>query len=250
MHRLARAGDHAAAVVADLGFALHLHDALADPPAALCAVWALLGSGPTWTPCAGGRAGVATALRADGADRADAARNPLGRGRKVGGRDWGERRLFDQVRARDADFVLLRQAAREIRGPVRPGSGEELRRGAGPTADPVSAAVAAVAVRRGLDAGGRRPGGTAGDAGGSAAAAARGPAHRRGVGLTDVAEACRCGRLSDDLPTAGPDAKRTHAGGRRKSLCSGEDGIRTRGGCYPLHRFSKPALSAAQPPLH
>ena len=42
-------------------------------------------------------------------------RNPLGRGRRVGGRDWGERRLFDQVRARDPDFVLLRQAAREMR---------------------------------------------------------------------------------------------------------------------------------------
>ena len=33
----------------------------------------------------------------------------------MGGRDWGERRLFDQVRARDPDFVLLRQAAREVR---------------------------------------------------------------------------------------------------------------------------------------
>ncbi len=42
-------------------------------------------------------------------------RNPLGRKRKVGGQDWGERTLFEQVQARDADFVLLRQAAREIR---------------------------------------------------------------------------------------------------------------------------------------
>ena len=30
---------------------------------------------------------------------------------------------------------------------------------------------------------------------------------------------------------------------------NGEDGIRTRGGVLPPHRFSKPALSAAQPPL-
>src|SRR5438046_10563227 len=30
---------------------------------------------------------------------------------------------------------------------------------------------------------------------------------------------------------------------------SGEDGIRTRGRVLPLHRFSKPALSATQPPL-
>jgi len=36
---------------------------------------------------------------------------------------------------------------------------------------------------------------------------------------------------------------------RRKSFCNGEDGIRTRGGVLPPHRFSKPALSATQPPL-
>jgi len=34
--------------------------------------------------------------------------------RRVGGRDWAERRLFDQVRQLDPDFVLLRQARREI----------------------------------------------------------------------------------------------------------------------------------------
>jgi len=41
-------------------------------------------------------------------------RNPLGRRRRVGGRDWAERCLFDQVEAADADFVLLRQARREV----------------------------------------------------------------------------------------------------------------------------------------
>jgi ATP-dependent Lhr-like helicase len=41
-------------------------------------------------------------------------RNPLGRRRRVGGRDWGERRLFDQVQARQPDFVLLHQAEREV----------------------------------------------------------------------------------------------------------------------------------------
>jgi ATP-dependent Lhr-like helicase len=40
-------------------------------------------------------------------------RNPLGRKRKVGGKDWTERRLFEQVRERVGDFVLLRQAQRE-----------------------------------------------------------------------------------------------------------------------------------------
>jgi ATP-dependent Lhr-like helicase len=42
-------------------------------------------------------------------------RNPLGGKQRVGGRDWGGRRLFEQVRAHDSDFVFLRQAAREVR---------------------------------------------------------------------------------------------------------------------------------------
>lgn len=41
-------------------------------------------------------------------------RNPIGRKRRVGGADWGERRLFEQVQAHDPDFVLLRQAVREV----------------------------------------------------------------------------------------------------------------------------------------
>jgi ATP-dependent helicase Lhr and Lhr-like helicase len=40
-------------------------------------------------------------------------RNPLGRKRKVGGKDWAERQLFDQIRERVPDFVLLRQAETE-----------------------------------------------------------------------------------------------------------------------------------------
>jgi ATP-dependent Lhr-like helicase len=42
-------------------------------------------------------------------------RNPLGRRQRVGGHDWGERRLFDKVRQDDSAFVLLRQAERELR---------------------------------------------------------------------------------------------------------------------------------------
>jgi ATP-dependent Lhr-like helicase len=42
-------------------------------------------------------------------------RNPLGRRRRVGGPDWAERRLFEQVQTADPDFVLLRQAWREVR---------------------------------------------------------------------------------------------------------------------------------------
>jgi ATP-dependent Lhr-like helicase len=42
-------------------------------------------------------------------------RNPAGRRRKVGGTTWAPRELFEQVRGRDPDFVLLRQAMREVR---------------------------------------------------------------------------------------------------------------------------------------
>ena len=40
-------------------------------------------------------------------------RNPLGRKRKVGGKAWVERRLFEQIRDSAADFVLLQQAEAE-----------------------------------------------------------------------------------------------------------------------------------------
>ncbi len=49
-------------------------------------------------------------------------RNPLGRKQRVGGRDWGERRLFDKVRRGDPNFVLLRQAQREVSGEVCDGN--------------------------------------------------------------------------------------------------------------------------------
>lgn len=45
-------------------------------------------------------------------------RNPLGGRQRVGGHDWGERRLFDQVRTADPHFVLLRQAEDEVRQEV------------------------------------------------------------------------------------------------------------------------------------
>ncbi len=41
-------------------------------------------------------------------------RNPVGGRRRVGGHDWAERRLFDQVLAGEPNFVLLRQARAEM----------------------------------------------------------------------------------------------------------------------------------------
>ena len=115
VHRLARAGVRAAAVVADLGFALRLYDELDDPAAAMRAMLdvdqfdadlaAALADGPALRQRFGQVALTGLMLL----------RNPLGKGRHVGGRDWGERRLFDQVQVRDPDFLLLRQAEREVR---------------------------------------------------------------------------------------------------------------------------------------
>ncbi|MFO0877747.1 MAG: DEAD/DEAH box helicase [Gemmataceae bacterium] len=42
-------------------------------------------------------------------------RQPEGKQRKVGGSDWAQRRLFEQIRAHDDDFVFLRQALHEVR---------------------------------------------------------------------------------------------------------------------------------------
>jgi len=41
--------------------------------------------------------------------------------------------------------------------------------------------------------------------------------------------------------------QRTHGLIRRKSLCNGEDGIRTRGGVLSPHRFSKPLCPVLKP---
>ncbi|MFO0929358.1 MAG: DEAD/DEAH box helicase [Gemmataceae bacterium] len=114
--RLAKeVGRSAMSTVADLGLTIRLRTPLPDVAAA-----------------------VRTLLRADGfaAELADALagsdvvrsrfgrvartglmvlRNPLGRRRRVGGIDWPQRQLFEQVRGHDPDFVLLRQALNEVR---------------------------------------------------------------------------------------------------------------------------------------
>ncbi len=120
--RLARDGIRSAAVVADLGFALQLFDPWADPPATARLLFvaeqfgadldAALADGPALRQRFGQVALTGLMLL----------RNPLGRGRRVGGRDWGERRLFDQIKARDPDFLLLRRAEREVRADLCDGS--------------------------------------------------------------------------------------------------------------------------------
>jgi ATP-dependent Lhr-like helicase len=127
VHRLSR--DHkgsAGSVVADLGFALLVEDDLVD------------GGGPKVDET-GRLAEILRTLLASGGfeDDLNAAlqtsaalrerfqmvaqtglmllRQPLGQRRRVGGSNWGARRLFDKVQAYDSDFLLLRQALREVR---------------------------------------------------------------------------------------------------------------------------------------
>jgi putative SbcD/Mre11-related phosphoesterase len=45
-------------------------------------------------------------------------KNPLGKRRRVGGRDWGARRLYHWLRFSDPEFPLLRQADREVQEQV------------------------------------------------------------------------------------------------------------------------------------
>jgi ATP-dependent Lhr-like helicase len=119
VYRLARDwGRSATSVVADLGFAVHVRGGLPEhrggPPAVLRAL----------LDAAGFDADLGTALEASPALRERFGRialtglmllhNPLGQRRRVGGSDWAARRLFEQVQARESDFVLLRQARREV----------------------------------------------------------------------------------------------------------------------------------------
>jgi ATP-dependent Lhr-like helicase len=118
--RLARdRGLSAQSVVADLGLALVLRRGA--PPDVAGLVRELL-AGDGFGPDLDQALAEAPALRARFQRVAQTGlmllRNPIGGRRRVGGRDWGGRRLFEQVRAHDPDFVFLRQAGREVRRDV------------------------------------------------------------------------------------------------------------------------------------
>jgi ATP-dependent Lhr-like helicase len=114
--RLARDhGRSAQSVIADLGFVLQLRSELPD----VAQLVRLL------LPADGFRADLDASLANSHILRTRFARvaqtglmllrNPDGRRQRVGGADWPGRRLFEQVRAHDEDFVLLRQALAEVR---------------------------------------------------------------------------------------------------------------------------------------
>ncbi len=121
VHRLARDwGRSATSMVADLGFTLHVRGGLpahppVDSPASVLRTLvrpcdfdadleAALESG----------AGLRERFGRIAVTGLMVLRNPAGQRRRVGGSDWTGRRLFEQVRAHEPDFVLLRQARREV----------------------------------------------------------------------------------------------------------------------------------------
>jgi ATP-dependent Lhr-like helicase len=118
VRRLARdQGRSASSLAADLGFSVQVRGSLAAPDA-LPELWRSL------LAAEGFDADLAAAL-ADGPALRERfqrvahvglmlLRNPIGRRRRVGGREWGSRQLYDRVKAHDPDFVLLRQSLREV----------------------------------------------------------------------------------------------------------------------------------------
>jgi ATP-dependent Lhr-like helicase len=117
VHRLARdRGRPADSVVADLGFALLVRGGLEnDIPGLLRALLSAEGFSADLDAALAESVALRECFGRVATTGLMVLRNPAGGRRKVGGPGWGERQLFDRVRAHDADFVLLRQALREVR---------------------------------------------------------------------------------------------------------------------------------------
>jgi ATP-dependent Lhr-like helicase len=117
--RLARDhGRSAASLVADLGFALLMRGGAELAPDTLRALLGSDGFDADFMTALEDSETLRERFRRTALVGLMLLRNPLGRRRRVGGPDWAERRLFDRVRAADPEFVLLRQARREVREQV------------------------------------------------------------------------------------------------------------------------------------
>jgi ATP-dependent Lhr-like helicase len=118
VHRLARDHGRAAdSIVADLGFALLIRSEMTSAaPELIRTLLAADRFGADLDAALSDSPALRERFQRVATTGLMLLRNPIGGPRKVGGRSWGERQLFDRVRAHDADFVLLRQAMRELRG--------------------------------------------------------------------------------------------------------------------------------------
>jgi len=119
VHRLARDWSRGAdSIVADLGFALLIHGGIIEEIPRIAGMLRALLSAASFESDFETALQDSMVLRERFQRVAQTGlmllRQPLGQTRRVGGRDWGARRLFDKIRACDRDFVLLRQACREI----------------------------------------------------------------------------------------------------------------------------------------
>src|SRR5262249_9445632 len=111
VYRLARTFNKSStSVVADLGFALILRSGPELSPEDLRSLLSLELSDNDLAKALDGSPALRQRFERVAQTGLMVLRNPLGPRRKVGGKHWTERRLFDQVRAVEPDFVLLRQA--------------------------------------------------------------------------------------------------------------------------------------------
>jgi ATP-dependent Lhr-like helicase len=119
VHRLARDWGRAAdSLVADLGFALLIHGGNDEEHCRIADLLRKLLAAENFEEDLESALQDSAALRERFQRVAQTGlmllRQPQGQQPRVGGRYWGARRLFDKIRAYDPDFVLLRQARREI----------------------------------------------------------------------------------------------------------------------------------------
>jgi ATP-dependent Lhr-like helicase len=108
-------GRGAASAVADLGFCLRLRGELPEPPEVVRRLLHPEGFDADLDSALAESPALRERFQRVALTGLMLLRNPEGRRRKVGGRGWGGRELFEQVRGHDPDFVLLRQAMREVR---------------------------------------------------------------------------------------------------------------------------------------
>ncbi len=107
-------GLQAEVVVADLGFMIALATRTPITPEAWRHLLATDNAEADWAEALGDCPSLRRRFGRAALTGLMVLRQPLGGRRKVGGRSWAERRLFDQVRWADPEFVLLQQARREL----------------------------------------------------------------------------------------------------------------------------------------
>ena len=115
VHRLARDYDRAtASLAANLGFALFVRDPTPLTAAVLHAVLAADRFEADLREAIQDSVSLRERFHRAAQIGFMVLQNPPGGPQRVGGTDWTERRLFDQARSGDPDFILLRQATREL----------------------------------------------------------------------------------------------------------------------------------------